>query len=216
MKIRKMLSRIHLRCALPILAAALLTANASAWAAPAAACQGLKGTFLQLTEAQIARPAAEWRQLFDELRTIGVNTLFLQWTVLDRKPLFQTARHETAINTPLASILDLAAQSGIRVWFGLALDSSYWEEIKQPVDLLKPYFRRRLRELAGFLDDLNAATAGAPFAGWYIPDEILKAPAEIRFKHLRRLLDLFPVAGIQGQPEPDANSRSGRKVQNRR
>jgi hypothetical protein len=171
-KIRKMLSRIHRRCALPILAAALLMANASAWAAPAAACQGLKGTFLQLTEAQIARPAAEWRQLFDELRTIGVNTLFLQWTVLDRKPLFQTARHETAINTPLASILDLAAQSGIRVWFGLALDSSYWEEIKQPVDLLKPYFRRRLRELAGFLDDLNAATAGAPFAGWYIPDEI--------------------------------------------
>ncbi len=135
-------------------------------------CQGLKGTFLQLTEAQIARPAAEWRQLFDELRTIGINTLFLQWTVLDRKPLFRTAQHETAANTPLASILDLAAQSGIRVWFGLALDSSYWEEIKQTPELLRPYFRRRLQDLAGFLDDLNATTAGAPFAGWYIPDEI--------------------------------------------
>jgi len=137
-----------------------------------AACQGLKGTFLQLTEAQIARPTAEWRQLFDELRTIGINTLFLQWTVLDRKPLFRTAQHESAANTPLASILDLAAQSGIRVWFGLALDSSYWEEIKQTPELLRPYFHRRLQDLAGFLDDLNATTAGAPFAGWYIPDEI--------------------------------------------
>jgi len=137
-----------------------------------ATCLGLKGTFLQLTDAQLARPASQWQQLFDELRAIGINTLFLQWTVVDRKPLFQTARHESATNASLASILDLAAQSGIRVWFGLALDSSYWEEIKQPAEVLKPYFHRRLRELAGFLDDLNAAAAGAPFAGWYIPDEI--------------------------------------------
>ncbi len=172
MKTRKVVSLIRWSSAILIFAAVSLIANSPAGAAAGAACQGLQGTFLQLTEVQIARPAAEWRQLFDELRTIGINTLFLQWTVLDRKPLFQTARNETRANTPLGSILDLAAQSGIRVWFGLALDSSYWEEIKQPADLLRPYFRRRLQDLAGFLDDLNAATAGAPFAGWYIPDEI--------------------------------------------
>jgi len=167
-KTRKLVSRIRWSGAILIFAAVSLMANPPA----GAACQGLKGTFLQLTEAQIARPTAEWRQLFDELRTIGINTLFLQWTVLDRKPLFRTAQHESAANTPLASILDLAAQSGIRVWFGLALDSSYWEEIKQTPELLRPYFHRRLQDLAGFLDDLNATTAGAPFAGWYIPDEI--------------------------------------------
>ena len=139
---------------------------------PEAACLGIKGTFLQLTDAQLARPTAELRQLFDELRRIGIDTLFLQWTVVDRKPLFQTAGHEAAANTPLAAILDLAARSGIRVWFGLALDSSYWEEIKQSSELLRPYFRRRVQDLVGFLDDLNATTAGAPFAGWYIPDEI--------------------------------------------
>src|SRR5437667_8659213 len=163
-----MVSPIRWSSAILIVAAMSLMVDPPA----GAACQGLKGTFLQLTDAQLARPAGEWRQLFGELRAIGINTLFLQWTVFDRKPLFQTARHETAASTPLTSILDLAAQSGIRVWFGLALDSSYWEEIKQPADLLRPYFRRRLQDLAGFLDDLNAATAGAPFAGWYIPDEI--------------------------------------------
>jgi hypothetical protein len=163
-----MVSRIRWSCSLLIFAAVTLTANLPA----SAACPGLKGTFLQLTKAQIARPAAEWQQLFDELRTIGINAIFLQWTVLDKKPLFQTARHETAADTPLASILDLAARSGIRVWVGLAMDSSYWEEIKQTPELLRPYFRRRLQDLAGFLDDLNATTAGAPFAGWYIPDEI--------------------------------------------
>ncbi len=168
MKTRKLVSWIRLSCSILIFAATFLMADPQA----EAACLGLKGTFLQLTNAQLARPAAEWRQLFDELRTIGINTLFLQWTVLDRKPLFQEVRHGTAANSPLSSILELAAQSGIRVWFGLDLDSSYWEEIKQPAEMLRPYFRRRLQDLAGFLGDLNAATADAPFAGWYIPDEI--------------------------------------------
>ena len=168
MKIPKVVSRIRCSCAILIFAATFMIADPQT----EAACLGLKGTFLQLTDAQLARPLTEWRQLFDELRTIGINTLFLQWTVLDRKPLFQQARHETAANTPLASILDLAARSGIRIWFGLDLDSSYWEEIKQPAEMLRPYFHRRLQDLAGFLDDLNATTTGAPFAGWYIPDEI--------------------------------------------
>ena len=35
--------------------------------------------------------------------------------------------------------------------------------------------------------------------------EILKSSAKIRFKDLRRLLDLFPIARIQVQPEPDTN-----------
>jgi hypothetical protein len=167
-KTRKLVSWIRLSCSILIFAATFLMADPQA----EAACLGLKGTFLQLTNAQLARPAAEWRQLFDELRTIGINTLFLQWTVLDRKPLFQEVRHGTAANSPLSSILELAAQSGIRVWFGLDLDSSYWEEIKQPAEMLRPYFLRRLQDLAGFLGDLNAATADASFAGWYIPDEI--------------------------------------------
>ena len=137
MRTRKMASWIRWSCAILIVAAVSLRADQQA----EAACQGLKGTFLQLTDAQLARPPAEWRQLFDELRSIGINTLFVQWTVLDRRPLFRTARHETADNTPLAAILDLAAQSGIRVWFGLASDSSYWEEIKQspePAQILFP------------------------------------------------------------------------------
>ena len=168
MKTRKTVSWIRCTWAILIFSATFTMADPQI----EAACFGLKGTFLQLTDAQLARPVAEWRQLFEESRKIGINTLFLQWTVLDRKPLFQQARHETDPGTPLAAILDLAAQSGIRVWFGLALDSSYWEEIKQSPDMLRPYFRRRLQDLTGFLDDLNAAAAGAPFAGWYIADEI--------------------------------------------
>jgi Domain of unknown function (DUF4434) len=166
-KTRKVFSRIRWTCSTLTFAVMFLMAHPQA----EAACPGLKGTFLQLTEAQLARPPAEWRQLFVELRSIGINTLVLQWTVVDGKPLFRV-RHETTDKTPLAEILDLAGQFGIRVWFGLALDSNYWEEIKQSPELLRPYFHRRIQHLVGFLEDLNATTAGAPFAGWYIPDEI--------------------------------------------
>jgi hypothetical protein len=164
-----LISRIRGSCAILIVAAAFVTAGRLQ---AEAACAGLRGTFLQLTNAQLARPTAEWRQLFEEFRNIGINTLFLQWTVVDREPLFQTARHDVGSGTTLASILNIAGRSGVRVWFGLAFDSNYWEEIKQSPEMLRPYFRRRVQELAGFLDDLNTTTAGAPFAGWYIPDEI--------------------------------------------
>jgi hypothetical protein len=137
-----------------------------------AACRGLRGTFLQLTDAQASRPASDWRQLIDELRSIGIDNLFLQWTVADRKAFFQTARFETPVDTPLPYILELAAHAGILVWIGLAIDTHYWEEIKQSPELMRPYFHKRLQDLSGFLGDLDATLAGAPFAGWYIPDEI--------------------------------------------
>ena len=148
-------------------AAAFLLANF-----PVLACQDLQGTFLQLTNAQRARPLDNWQELIDELRSIGISNLFLQWTVADRKALFPATRFETVANTPLPYILDLTSHSGMRVWIGLATDSNYWEEIKQGPGLLRTYFRNRLRDLSAFLDDLNTTIAGAPFAGWYIADEI--------------------------------------------
>ena len=98
MKSRTLISRVRLSCSILIFAATFLVVDPET----EAACLGIKGTFLQLTDTQLARPTVEWRQLFDELRRIGIDTLFLQWTVVDRKPLFQTAGHEAAANTPLA------------------------------------------------------------------------------------------------------------------
>ena len=137
-----------------------------------ATCSGLQGTFLQLTDAQAARPAEDWPQLINELRSIGIDNLFLQWTVVDRKAFFHTAQFETPARTPLPYILDLAKHSGIRVWIGLAADTRYWEKIKQNADFLRVYFHKRLQDLTGFLNDLNTTISDAPFAGWYIPDEI--------------------------------------------
>jgi hypothetical protein len=160
-----------LRCAswlFVIALAAPLIINTSA----SASCRGLQGTFLQLTEAQAVRPAHDWSRLVGDLRSIGISDLFLQWTAVERKAFFHTAALDALANTPLPNILDLAAHAGIRVWIGLSLDTRYWEEIKQGPDLLRAYFYRRVRELRGFVDDLNSMVSRAPFAGWYITDEI--------------------------------------------
>jgi Domain of unknown function (DUF4434) len=167
-KSRQVIRRVPGHHWLLMFAAALLLSNSPAHAA----CESLQGTFLQLTNAQLARPLGDWQQLIDELRSIGISNLFLQWTVADRKALFQTVHFETVPKTPLPYILNLASQSGMQVWIGLATDSNYWERIKQGPDLLRTYFRNRVRDLSAFLDDLNTAIAGAPFAGWYIADEI--------------------------------------------
>jgi hypothetical protein len=167
-KTRNLLQSVTRTGWLVIFGAALLMEPPSAHAA----CRGLQGTFLQLTDRQVARSPDDWRQLMDEMRAIGIKDLFLQWTIVDRKALFQTARFQTTANTPLPNILDLAAHFGIRVWIGLAMDTSYWEEIKQSPGILRTYFHKRLNDLSDFLDDLNTAVAGAPFSGWYIADEV--------------------------------------------
>jgi hypothetical protein len=59
--VKKMISRIRYSCAILIVAVSFLAAEPQT----EAACPGLKGTFLQLTDAQLARPSEEWRRLFD-------------------------------------------------------------------------------------------------------------------------------------------------------
>jgi hypothetical protein len=144
----------------------------SAHPAARAACLGIEGTFLQLTQSQLDRPISDWPRLMEELRVTGVKELFLQWTVIDRRPLFRYSRSQTRAYAPVHQILDVAGRFGMRTWIGLATDTNYWEEIKQTPDLLRIYFNKRIRELAGFLDDLDRNIVGAPFAGWYIPDEV--------------------------------------------
>lgn len=151
----------------------LVCAMALVGGGASAACPGrLQGSFLQLTDSQAQRPRADWSQLISQMRNIGIDNLFLQWTVVDRKSYFPAPGFQTPANTPLPDILRLAAQSGMRVWVGLQLDTHYWDQIKQNPDLLHSYFERRLRALSGFLGGLDATIGTAPFAGWYITDEI--------------------------------------------
>jgi len=132
----------------------------------------LGGTFIQPTNLQAAWSSADWGRLFDEFATLGITDLFIQWTVLDQTAFFRSTRFRLSSAPTLPLVLTLAARTRIRVWIGLHLDTRYWEEIKQGPDRIQIYLRGRLRDLDSLLAELEPALAEAPFAGWYVTDEL--------------------------------------------
>jgi hypothetical protein len=144
---------------------------ATSGAAAEAGCR-LGGTFIQPTNLQAAWSSADWRRLFDDFVALGIMNLFVQWTVLDGTAFFPSTRFRSSRATTLPLMLDLAARARIRVWIGLHLDTRYWEEIKGGPDRLQIYLRGRLRDLDGLLAELEPMLVEAPFAGWYLTDEL--------------------------------------------
>lgn len=160
------------RVALMGLAGFCATAFTRPGAAAGLECAQLGGTFIQPTNAQAAWSASDWQGLFDELAALRLTHLFLQWTVLDRTAFFPTARYKSAKAATLPIVLNRSALAGMGAWIGLHLDTRYWNEIKQDPDHIEAYFRDRLLDLKSLLDELSPVLGPAPFAGWYVTDEI--------------------------------------------
>jgi hypothetical protein len=149
-----------------------LTSPAAGAGLPARADCGLRGTFIQPTNAEAAWSASAWSQLFDEFAVLGITDLFMQWTVLDGTAFFPSARFASSRPAVLAQVSALAPRAGIRMWVGLQLDTRYWKEIAEDADRVGIYLDGRLRVLAELLAELEPALADTPFAGWYITDEV--------------------------------------------
>jgi len=135
-------------------------------------CGRLQGTFIQPTVAQAAWPMADWRRLFNQLETLVIKNLFVQWTVLHDTAFFPTTTFHAQNEQLLPMVLDLAGRSDMQVWIGLRLDARYWQEIAQGPDRVQKYFAERLQDTARFLGDLAQAAESPAFAGWYITDEV--------------------------------------------
>jgi Domain of unknown function (DUF4434) len=164
----------------PIVAALLLAALAEgAGASPdREACRGatrLRGTFVQLTTAAAERPRAEWDTLFAEMRAIGVEQVFLQWTWADGVAFYASPDDRDAGRPIVGTLFDLAAQHGMRVWVGLAHDAGWWAGIdrSRPATEVEVFLARRRLQNLSIAQALSASVAAHPaFAGWYAPDEI--------------------------------------------
>ena len=163
-----------------VVAAALL-----AWLAGAArasqereACRGaarLDGSFLQLTTVAADRPREEWETLFADMRAIGIDQVFLQWTRADGVAFYATPDDQDTERPIVETLLELAAAHGMRVWVGLAHDPGWWAGIdrSRPATEVEVFLARRRLENLAVAEALAATVAQrATFAGWYVPDEI--------------------------------------------
>lgn len=148
----------------------------------------LDGTFVQLTSAAAARPRSEWQALFDDARALGLEQVFVQWTLADGVRFYpappgvageDAAREEgaeaAASGRTVETLLELAAARGMRLWVGLAHDPGWWTGIdrsRPPGDVEVFLARRRLQNVAVAREIAPLVATHPAFAGWYVPDEI--------------------------------------------
>lgn len=131
----------------------------------------IDATFIQPSEVDLQRSRWEWWRLLQASRSLGMRTLYLQWSAWGE---FDFSRARLPRGEPfVATLLSLAAELDMRLHLGLAADPAFGTQLALPAVQLAPYLaglRRRSLDMAHALAPL--AGASPAFAGWYLPEEI--------------------------------------------
>jgi len=136
-------------------------------------CPKLTGTFIQPLLEQGAWTQNDWNALMAEMSAVGVDTLYLQWTQLDRFNIFEENSRQDLAAPIINRILASAEAYGIKLWLGLVYDPGYWGRIRQEAPLVEVYLRRHRVSNLELVTKLHDAAGSSPaFAGWYITEEI--------------------------------------------
>jgi hypothetical protein len=134
---------------------------------------GVMGIFLQPGADNLARDEAYWLTLFQKLRKENIDTLFLQWSAENGR-VFADLELENHEKTPfLERIFQAARKAGIKVFLGLYQETTYWQQIPAPLDVLENFFYLRVAANERLLEQLHKKFGQEPaLAGYYLPDEI--------------------------------------------
>ena len=133
----------------------------------------LTGTFLQLLEEHGSWTDAQWAQLFDSLKSLGVQDIVVQWSVVGNLAFYPSLEFRTVRNVPLETVLRMADSAQMKVRVGLISDPAYWSYVQKDPQQVADYLQG--------LRDKSLAAAGelAPMLkrhpcvqGWYISEEI--------------------------------------------
>lgn len=164
-----------LEWALSFVVAVLCLASTAGAASRCAERAPLSGTFLQPTEAVVARDDAAWDALFGEIAALGMSDVYLQWSAANgvyENGVIRWPRSPAAL---ARRVLDAAAEHGLRAWIGLSYTDAWWQRINRsrPLDSLRVYLRRRLFVNEAAAREVAPVAVGhAAFAGWYVTEEI--------------------------------------------
>jgi hypothetical protein len=158
--------------ALLVLSLGLSTAAPSV-AGPADAPPLLDGTFIQLSEGHGAWTAAQWEDLFREMRRLRLTRVVVQWSLAGDLAFYESAAYRRVPNSPVETILRLAEESRMTVLVGLAHDPAFWDRIAREPALVEAYLRRlRSRSLSVARELAPRLGGSAAFGGWYLSEEI--------------------------------------------
>lgn len=128
----------------------------------------ISASFLQPLASDLQRPFEEWQRLLPETAALGIDTLYLQWSIYQDLDL--TRAGGLAF---LAQWLDLAHAQGLRVHLGLVADADFGSRIAQPADARAVYLSDLRQRSMAAAQRLEAALGYHPaFVGWYLAEEI--------------------------------------------
>jgi hypothetical protein len=156
---------------------------------------GLTSTFLQWWASHRDWEESRWVALFGYLRQLGVEELVVQWT-----------RYDDLDFTPLLErTLAMAEDHRMRVWVGLAQESTWWRDVEGGPGAALETLRRVGAQCSGQGRALMAlCRRRKAFRGWYLPFEfedenwneasIVGVQGELR--RLRRELRPLAVSGF--------------------
>lgn len=156
--------------------AAVMTVSSPVFAgeaAPLVSRSVVNGTFVQLLEKHDSWSKAQWERLFDQLQSVGLRQIVVQWAVTDNLAFYPTQSFKQTSHPPLETILQIAEIRGIEVYIGLAHDSLYWGKIQQAPVYLEEYLKHlRLRSELVAREVASLSLKYSAFKGWYITEEI--------------------------------------------
>lgn len=136
-------------------------------------CPRLTGTFIQPLLVHAEWTLNDWYALMAELDAVGVETLYLQWTQLDRFNIFEEGSRQDLARPVIERVVQAAERYDIKLWLGLVYDPQYWSRIREETPLVEVYLRRHRVSNLELVERLHASVGSSPsFAGWYITEEI--------------------------------------------
>jgi hypothetical protein len=125
----------------------------------------LEGTFISLKLEHLSWSQDRWREALQRLRSLGFDTLILQWSAYDDVSFVDDGGADPGT---VERILTAADVVGLDVYVGLALRGSWW----RPDEVTPAYLNDELSRNADLAADLQARLGDAPaFRGWYVPHE---------------------------------------------
>ena len=120
-------------------------------------------TFIQLNDDNASWSAERWQASVADADRLGIREVIVQWSMLDG------VRFDRAVDAIVAAARD----RGLRVTIGVAFDAQFWSALdRSDADLGRHLDKVREASLE-LAREVNARLGtDAPFAGWYLPQEI--------------------------------------------
>lgn len=151
--------------------------------------KGVKGIFLQPRGSLVEQDDSYWRRIFQRLMDQNIDTLFLQWSAENGRVYADLELENHERQPLLENIFRAARECKVKIFLGLYQETTYWQQIPAPNDVLENFFYLRVAANERLLEQLHKKFGQEPsLAGYYIPDEIddlnWRTPDRIGFYNL--------------------------------